>query len=57
MKYPAMLRSLASPAAHRRPIRFLHRILRLQDLFRQRSTLARLDAHLLRDIGLNWPDA
>ncbi|MFN6006892.1 MAG: DUF1127 domain-containing protein [Paracoccaceae bacterium] len=35
-----------------RRLRLLHRLAQVRALFRQRSSLARLDDHLLRDIGL-----
>ncbi len=53
MKAPAMDRSFATPAARpARRLRLLRRLAQMQALFHQRRSLALLDDHLLRDIGL-----
>jgi uncharacterized protein YjiS (DUF1127 family) len=58
MKAATMDRSLALSATRpsRRP-RLLHRIARMLTLRRQRASLAQLDDHLLRDIGLTPEEA
>ena len=58
MKATAMFRILTTRSLHTtRRLRLLHRLAQMQALFRQRSTLARLDDHLLRDIGLTAEQA
>ena len=58
MKAITMDRSLATPATRPgRRLRLLHRLFQMQALFRQRATLAQLDDHLLRDIGLTPEEA
>jgi uncharacterized protein YjiS (DUF1127 family) len=53
MKAALMFRSLATRTAlPARRLRLLHRLAQVQGLFRQRRSLATLDDHLLRDIGL-----
>lgn len=53
MKEPAMSRSIAARSARTTPrLRLLSRLLGLMSLHRQRRSLAHLDDHLLRDIGL-----
>lgn len=53
MKVPAMFRTLATRTiGPTRRLRLLHRLAQVQALLRQRRSLANLDDHLLRDIGL-----
>ena len=40
-----------------RRLRLLHRLAQIRALFRQRRSLASLDDHLLRDIGLEAQEA
>ena len=58
MKATAMHRTLATPAARpARRLRLLHRLAQIGALFRQRRSLASLDDHLLRDIGVTREQA
>lgn len=53
MKAAAMFRTLATSTARTaRRLPLLHRLAQVQALLRQRRSLAHLDDHLLRDIGL-----
>ncbi|NBE08018.1 DUF1127 domain-containing protein [Paragemmobacter ruber] len=58
MKAPTMDRSLATPASRpTRRLRLRERLAQMRALLRQRATLAQLDDHLLRDIGLTRDEA